>query len=519
MHQKHEPALKGKPFVLLAGKLTAAGSARAKIFMCSTEAHHKEVHEGMRLSEARGVCAELLWREYNSSLYLDAQRKLVHALVSCSPQVTAQETGIFLLDASGLKHLGGEGKFCRNVLKLSSQSGYTEGHVGIADSAFAAIVATRLKHTRWYIVPQGRDADFLAAFSIRHLPVSLDMQEALMGLGIKSMGQLTGLSITSLEKRFGAEGVLAYELALGRDDRRPCLPEPERRFECSVELGGPVDSLNEILFVLKAMLDRLTKQLQQEGLWVEELLLSLYNDNDKVYEHPVKLIHPSNHAKFLLEVVTLSLAERPIKREITGITLAVSRFSPESWEQTSLSGPAGQEAPGNRHNSRTWQRTGNTTLPESLTLLLQRLIARCGEDAVVRPVATDHYFREYAGVWIPILQDPPTRSSPAVDTEHLQTPHSGIADGLVLRRTPTIPLLLEFQNLSLAAINYGGQWHNIKACTIPERLSGLWWEKPVQHSYYTALISDRHAPDIDTRLVLLIRDHLTNRWYLGGNFD
>src|SRR4029450_4936778 len=111
---------KGKPLVLLTGKMTAGGSARAKVFMCSPAAHRQEVREGMRLSEARGVCAHLIWREYAPPLYLDAQKNPLQDLISCSPKVTAQEIGVFLLDATGLRYLGGEDKFCRQVLKVSS---------------------------------------------------------------------------------------------------------------------------------------------------------------------------------------------------------------------------------------------------------------------------------------------------------------------------------------------------------------------------------------------------------------
>jgi len=528
VHQKHEPVLKGKPFVLLAGgseggeqaslrsiarcgvaprrstaaQSPSAGSARAKVFMCSAEAYRQEVREGMRLSEARGVCADLIWREYAPPLYLDAQRKLLRTLITCSPKVTALETGIFLLDASGLKYLGGEGQLCRHVLKACSQSGFTDGHIGIANSAFAAMVATRLKRKRWYIVPAEKDAEFLAPLPIQHLPLSLEVLESLLDLGIKSIGQLTGLSLTSLEERFGQEGVLAYELAHGKDNRRPYLPELEREFQSSVELGGPVDALNEILFVLKSMLDRLMTQLQQEGLWAEELVLSLYNDNDKFDERPIKLIRPSNHTKFLLEVVKLSLEARPVKREITGVKLAVSRVAPESWEQVPID-------PGD----------APATLSESLSLLLQRFTTRLGEDAVVRPVANDQYFPEDAGVWLPVLQNAPTRPVLPIDTEYLNTYSTGIGDGLVLRSTGHIPALMELEDSSLVAISYHGQWHRVKALTVPERLSGMWWETPAQRSYYMALISDEHAHDTNNRLVLIIRDHQTNKWFLAGNYD
>jgi len=597
VHRKYEPALKSKPLVLLASKSSAGVSNRALILMCSLEANLRHIYPGMKLSEARAVCADVVWRERDDKLYTDAQKKLVRTLITCSPKVTAEEPGLFLLDASGLKHLGGEGKFCRDVLKLSSQSGFIDGHVGIADSAFAAMVATRFKQKRWYLVPGEEDASFLAPLPIQHLPVSEDMQEALLGLGIKSMGQFAQLPENSLVERFGSEGSIAYALALGRDPRRPTLPPLQREFQCSMELGAPVELLNETLFVLKSMLDRLMDELKQAGLWADELIVSFYNDNDKFDERPIKLIRPSNHGKFLLEVVKLSLEAQPLKREFTGVGLAVSRFSEESWEQISYR--TGEEPPAAKRGRRTEAsrdedagalaakysepttarsrrpasvlsrggadavsdgalvskssaaRTGEepsaakrgrrteasrdedagVLKSEPTMLLLQRFMTRLGEEALVHPMANDQYLPEHAGVWLPVLQPPAARSVLPVNADYTRQngDQEAPASGLVCRNTPEpIPVFVELQGAYPAAITYHGQWYLVKKITMPERLSGLWWERPVQKSYYIALIEPKKGNGSNAgsarepanySLVLLVRDHQEDGWFLEGFFD
>src|SRR3990167_5222361 len=184
VHQNHEPALKGQPFVVLTG---TSNSRYVRVSMCSPEATHKAVFTAMRLSEARATCANLVWRECNPALYLNAHQTLLRALIACSPKVSTLEIGIFLLDASGLQYLGGEAMLCQRALQTSSQYGFANGHIGIADSAFAAMVATKFKHKRQHIVPTGNDAQFLAPLSIRHLPLHQDIQDSLVELGIKSM--------------------------------------------------------------------------------------------------------------------------------------------------------------------------------------------------------------------------------------------------------------------------------------------------------------------------------------------
>ena len=69
----------------------------------------------------------------------------------------------------------------------------------IANSAFAALVASRAKNRRWHIVSKGIDADreFLSTLSIEHLLIDhlfigREMYETLLELGVRTMGDLAG---------------------------------------------------------------------------------------------------------------------------------------------------------------------------------------------------------------------------------------------------------------------------------------------------------------------------------------
>jgi len=498
---------------------------RAEVVMCSREASKRHISAGMKLSEAQAVCSDLQWREHNPQLYITAQKQLSRELIACTPKVTVEEPGSFLLDASGLQHLGGEEKFCRQVQKLANSCGFSDVQIGIADTAFSAMVASRCKNKSFYLVPAGRDAAFLAPLSIKHLPLEEDIQESMFDLGLRTMGQMISLSRDALIERFGRQGALAYDLASGIDPRYPTLPELEKEFKCFVEIGGPIELLNETQFVLKSMLDRLTSQLKQEGFWAEELLISFFNDNDKFDERPVKLLRPSNHPKFLLEVLKLSLESHPLMREFTAVELAISRFSKEGWEQTNIQAPDldddqdGQEEEGAAESA-----VRNYGL--ALTLMLQRFITRLGDDAVVRSVPNDQYVPERAGAWMPVTGSPPVTSVLPVNVNYVNahaTP-AGLVCGLVLKKAVSpSPVLVELDGEIPKAITYEGRWHKIREITEPEKLSGLWWENPVRKTYYVALIEpfeSRGALAVATTyLVLLVYDHLHNQWLVEGFFD
>ncbi len=290
--------------------------------ICSQEATKSRVRIGMKLAEAQAVCAQLIWRQYDRELYLHAQKKLLTELLSISPRVSATQIGMFLLDAGGRKHLGGESRMCSSILRFISTKGYTDGNIGIADSAFAASVAARDRSGRWRIV-SGGDKLFLSQCSIEHLPIGQELKETLLSLAINSMGKFLELAPEEVQQRFGADGVAAYKLASGIDSRQPMLPKIEKHYQTSMEMNGPIESFTDTLFIMKSMLGRLTTALKNEAMRVEEITVRFYSDDELIEERPVQLIRPSNDSKFLLEILRLSLERKKLAREFTGISLIV----------------------------------------------------------------------------------------------------------------------------------------------------------------------------------------------------
>jgi hypothetical protein len=517
VHQKLEPELKGKPFVIL--------GSRQRVALCSSEAEKYDIKIGMRLTQARANCAELLYREYDHSVYLIAQRELVSSLVAYSPRVSVLKDErsfpnicAFLLDAEGLKHMGGESCFARGVLRFVSKQGFTEGNIGIADSAFAASVAAQGKQ-RWHAVPTGADHQFLFQLPISFLPVGVELKEMFGCLGIKSMGQLTALPADEIAERFGTDGIKAYELSCGLSYGvygQPTLPAVEKGFQCALSPGHPVESLTDAVFMMKLMIERLTGQLKQEGLCVEEITAAFYCDDQLLDERPVKLIRPSNENKFLLEVLRLSLENKKLSREFTGLSLTISRTVAESWTQLELTSGAASFADSNTP----------AIFSEAFLLLLQKMTARFGEGAIVYPVANDQYIPELAGVWQP-AESKESNPECELQVEFLSDflgngtagdEHFELTAGLVLKRhSVPEPVLVEFEDACPKAMTYRGNWYRICKFTNPECLSGLWWEAPVRKSYYVALLQSAACKEF--LLAMLVYDHQRSGWFVEGLYD
>jgi nucleotidyltransferase/DNA polymerase involved in DNA repair len=554
VHQKAEPALIGRAFALVAGR-----GNRAQVVLCSREAAIRQVFCGMTVAEARAVCADLTCREYDEELYARQQREIVQRLVQASPQVSGLESGIFLLDAGGLAHLGGESGFCRQVQKLICTAGFPDLHIGIADTAFAARIASKFKRSRRYIVPAGKDREFLLPLSLHHMPISREMQETLFALGIKTIGQLLQIPVDELQARFGKEGLLALDLAGGIDNTRPPLLQAEVVYESAVDLSFPVESLAQTQFILKSMLDSVCSRLKENGLLADELVISFFCDSDKFDERPLKLIRPSSSSKFLLEIIKLSLEATPLAREYTGLHIKVQQCSCQSWQQNKMRIveaneekllPVSSRAPisescqtlverSQNHATKTFvaESNNNDTQTEPFILLLQRFVCRLGAKSVVRPVACDQHIPDVSACFLPLVEE--ARSILPVNLNFAESGAgtSTLACGLILRKSPDPqPVLIEYQGKIPTSITYQGRWYRIKELTEPERLSGLWWENPVRKSYYVALIEavnervsgsragNQNVEAADTfnceiYIVLLVHDHISNSWQLDGFFD
>ncbi len=88
-----------------------------------------------------------------------------------------------------------------------------------------------------------------------------------------------------------------------------------------------IESLNQTLFILKSLIDRLTADLKRDGLCAEELSVSFFNEEDLFDERPIKLIAPTNSAKFLVEVIKLSLETSKLQRNSLECELLFNVFA------------------------------------------------------------------------------------------------------------------------------------------------------------------------------------------------
>ena len=475
----------------------------ARLRAVSAEAGRRGVRAGMAVPEARARCASLEVLPWDEGALARAITETTAALLAATPAVTpvAGAPGTWWVGASGFDGLGGERALAADLLAIASRR-HPLARVAIADSCVAARAATWVEGrgrretgdasassasrlARPTLVPPGGDALFLAPIPLSLVPMDDEMREALLGLGLGTLGALGALDPADVERRWGAEGVRAWRLARGDDRRRPVLARPERTRLVEAELPVAAETTEPVLFLVRAALDRLVAELAAEGRAAAAVAVTLTLDlprgalPDGARAHTVtrevRPARPLARAAPLFEQCRALLERWTPGAPICGVAVALTATAPASAEQGDLLDTSWRDA-------------------AAADAAFARLRAALGPDVVVRPVARDEHRPERAGEWD---EDEWTGEGRGGNGIASGVPASGAAPGKALPSPASLvpPRALrllesperidvEAPDGAPAALWWRGRRIGVAHADGPERLSGEWWRGGYRRDYW-----------------------------------
>ncbi len=180
--------------------------------------------------------------------------------------------------------------------------------VGVADGPFAAELAAELTddltaEAVWVVAP-GETPAFLAPRPITALAGGLaraglsgpggradadGLIDVLARLGLRTLGDLAGLTAPDVVARFGLEGQLAHRLAQGLDPAPPDTRLPPPHLVVEALLDPPVERVDAAAFTAKALADDLHAQLDRRGLACTRVAVLAETDhgesNERLWRH------------------------------------------------------------------------------------------------------------------------------------------------------------------------------------------------------------------------------------------
>ncbi len=422
-----------------------------RIIVATTQAATLGVRHGMTIPASRAICAGLEVRPWDDRAVGRAMHRVTASCLALSPQVTPARPGLWWIGAHGLEGMGGEGRLIQSLL-ARAQRWHPDARVAVASSCIAAYVATWMRGTG-RIVPRGRDRAMLAQAPLTLLPMDAELRDTLTALGLTTAGQFAGLEPGDVEQRFGPEGLAAWRLARGEDQRRPTLARPVPGDTVVTELPTPAGTLEPVLFLVRAALGRLIGQVASDGMAVAALEVELKLDASptRSASRRITLAFPLARLEPLFEQCRAMLEDWILDAPVLGVVVRIIERARPSGEQGDL-----------LHTG--WRD------PAAAEAAFARLRAALGADAVVRPVARDGFAPERRGAW------------DGTRVTGVKSPATLPAGHPAQLRLLDPPEQVEIAPDSSAFTWRGQRWPITERGSV-ERLSGDWWASPYARDY------------------------------------
>jgi protein ImuB len=309
------------------------------------------VHAGMRLGEALARCPELELVAADPNRAVAGWEKVLRALEGIGAAVESPRPGEAYFDASGLRRL--YGGHVEGVLAQVRKAIRMPARLGVAASRFCAFAAaSRGRPGRpAKIVPHGAERAFLAPLPVALLrarpeaaslpggPRRADIPELLERLGIRTLGELSALPKDAIADRFGRPGLLAREVALGRDAPLDPRTVQERLVE-QIELPDAVSGA-QLERMLEHLIDRLLARPERDERAFRKLRLSARFVEQGTWRREITLRQATAARERLWLVLAPKLAELPAP--IEQFSLEVVAFAPPAGDQLVFSRPDERE--------------------------------------------------------------------------------------------------------------------------------------------------------------------------------
>jgi protein ImuB len=245
-----------------------------RVVATSPAARAADVVLHQRRRDAQSRCPQLVVLDHDPARDARVFEPVVAALDALTPRVEITVPGRVAFPTRGPSRFfgGDEALVARaqaildEALRELAGTGAPGCRVGIADGPFAAALAagaTRADRPTLVVAP-GATPAFLAGLPIATLDRP-ELVDVLRRLGLTSLGDLAALPERSVLARFGADGLEAWRLASGIDERPPATGPPPVDLTVRVEIDPPAETVAPAAFLARGMAEELHGRLWARG--------------------------------------------------------------------------------------------------------------------------------------------------------------------------------------------------------------------------------------------------------------
>jgi protein ImuB len=286
---------------------------------------------GMRVGEALARCPELRLAPPDPEGVRSLWREVLDRLEGIGAAVESDRPGSAFFEAGGLH--GIHGGHLEGVLSAARRALGRGIRMGAGPSRFSSYAAARrARPRRTEVIAEGGVRAWLAPLPVSLLRVRPELAlvaATLERLGIRTLGELSQLPAPAVAERFGHPGLLALDLARGRDTplepRRPAEPVLERLELPEAALGHQLERALELLVA------RVLARPQRRGRSLRSVALSARFVAGGTWRTRMTFRQASADAGRILTALAPKLAELPAPAD--SIAIEVEAFGPPAHDQ------------------------------------------------------------------------------------------------------------------------------------------------------------------------------------------
>ncbi|MEO6387852.1 MAG: DNA polymerase Y family protein [Croceibacterium sp.] len=410
---------------------------------------------GMRVADARALCPALKVMPSDKAGDLAFLERLALWAQRWGPWTALDAPDGLLVDVSAVAHLfGGEARLLADAQDRFAAQGLA-ARLAIAPTAGAAWALAHHGPGQAILPPGDHAETRLAALPVAALRLDADVLLVLRRLGLKRLGDVSGIGRDALQRRFrkqrspAANPLLRMDQLLGRV-AEPLLPVVAA-MPAVVRRGllEPIRHRELLDQVVADLAADMARELERRGEGARRLQLGLWRVDGDVVVRDLELAAATRNPAHIARLFAARLDHVEAGFGIELVQMRAAWAEPLALAQADLEAAA--EVQGT-----------------SLADCIDRLNVRLGADAVRRPVAFASHIPERAQRWqAPLAPEPASQGELMFHTRPLK----------LLARAEPIAVLYATPDGYPRQFRWRGGVHEVVRVEGPERIAPEWWRE------------------------------------------
>jgi protein ImuB len=429
------------------------------------QAEALRLKRGMGIADARAMYPSIEVVEAEPAADLRLLESLADWCDRYTPLVALDGTEGLFLDITGCAHLfGGEKALLDDLLARLFQQGF-DVRAGLASTAGAAWAAARFS-TGNGILYEGQEKHFLEPLPLAALRLDPGVRAGLESVGLRTVGSVMTAPRAPLVRRFGAVLLVRLDQALGRIDEAISPRLPVAALSVERHFAEPIVLIADIERLVPMLSAGLKQDLERRGEGARALELCLFRVDGAVSRIAVGASTPIREPRLIGRLFHERLAALEASIEVGyGFDLVrLSAFSTARFEaeQGDLAGETSSDG-------------------EDVALFADRVRARLGRNALLKPVLVESHLPERAALLLPFDEMEPRRAAASrPGGKNLPTSCNSLPERplrLFSRPEPIHVPITEVPDGAPPHFHWRRALHKVARAEGPERIAPEWWRE------------------------------------------